>query len=179
MQTEEHAELIVQKFDILLVDDSAADAQIFRSALEEGKIRALVYWVATGHEALEFLRKSGRFHDVGHPNVVLLDVNLPGENGFNILRSIKTDADLNRTPVLMFSTSSTQQDVDLAYSLGANSYFKKPHSLEAYVDFVRTIVRYWLDLARLPSPTSFSSRYESEIEAESRSLFDPLREDMI
>jgi chemotaxis family two-component system response regulator Rcp1 len=140
------------RFPILLIEDSEPDAQIFETALKQASARAQVYWVATAKEGLEFLRREGRFRDVGPAQLVVLDLHLGGENGFDALRQIKSDPELCRTPVVMLTSSTNQDDVDLAYSLGTNAYFKKPMTLEAYIEQVRVIVHHWLDLALLPSP---------------------------
>lgn len=116
--------------DILLVDDNAVDAQIFQSALRQGSSRAQVYWVASGEEALDFLRQRRRFENVGPVKIVVLDLHLPGHDGFEILRQIKSDPSLSRIPVIMFTSGTAQNEIDLAYSLGANAYFKKPATLE-------------------------------------------------
>jgi CheY-like chemotaxis protein len=140
------------RFPILLIEDSEPDAQIFETALKQASARAQIYWVATAAEGLEFLRRNGRFRDVGPAQLVVLDLHLGGENGFDALRQIKSDPELCRTPVVMLTSSTHQNDVDLAYSLGANAYFKKPMTLESYIEQVRVLVHHWLDLALLPSP---------------------------
>lgn len=144
----------LEAHDILLVDDSEADARIFETALRDASSRARTYWVATGAEALEFLEQRGRFRKAGPVKVVILDLHLPGQNGFETLRQIKSDANLARTPVIVLSTSTAQHEIDLAYSLGANAFFRKPITLERYVELVRTLAQHWLDLARLPTAAS-------------------------
>lgn len=142
----------MQSFHILLVDDNQVEAEIFEEAMQQASARARIYWVATGKEALDFLRRQGRFDNVGPIQIVILDRHLGSEDGLDILREIKTDPDLTRTPVIMLTSSSSQNDVDLAYSLGANAYFRKPVSLETYVEQLRTLAQHWLDMAALPSP---------------------------
>lgn len=87
-----------QPFQIL--DDNQSDAGIFEAALKQAAARARVYWVATGEEALDFLRQRGRFEGVGPVQIVVLDLHLPGQGGLTILRAIKSDPDLNRKPVI-------------------------------------------------------------------------------
>jgi two-component system, chemotaxis family, response regulator Rcp1 len=142
----------LEPHDILLVDDSQADARIFETALRDASSRARTYWIATGHEAVEFLEQRGRFQNAGPIKIVVLDLHLPGQDGFETLRRIKSDANLARTPVIVLSTSTAQHEIDLAYSLGANAFFRKPITLERYIDLVRALAQHWLDLARLPSP---------------------------
>lgn len=140
------------QFQILLVDDLKSDAQIFETALEEAGSRVNVYWVETGSEALDFLQRRGRFEDVGPVKMVVLDLHLDQEDGLSVLREIKASPDLNRMPVVMLSSSTDQAEIDLAYSLGANAYFRKPLSLASYIDLVQALTKHWLDLALLPSP---------------------------
>ncbi len=141
----------LEPFHILLVDDSQADADVFETALKQASARARVYWVATGEEALDFLRQRGRFAGVGPVQIVILDLHLPGQDGLTILRAIKSDPDLSRKPVIMLTSSTSQDEIDLAYSLGANAYFRKPMSLESYMEVVDILTQHWLDLAQLPS----------------------------
>ena len=143
----------MEAFDILLVDDNQIEAQIFETAMREASTRARIYWVSTGKEALEFLRQQGRFEGVGSIHIVVLDRRLGGDDGMDVLREIKTDPDISRTPVIMLTSSKSQDDIDLAYSLGANAYFRKPVSLGSYIDQLRTLAQHWLDMAELPSGT--------------------------
>lgn len=146
------------EFQILLVDDLQSEAHIFESALEEAGGRARLYWVSSGEEALDFLLRRARFIDMDPVKIVVLDLHLDGEDGLAILREIKAHPDLNRTPVVMLSSSTDQSEIDLAYSLGANAFFRKPMSLASYVDLVQILTKHWLDLAQLPSPgTRFGS----------------------
>lgn len=142
----------LEPHDILLVDDSEADARIFETALRDASSRARTYWVATGVEALEFLGRRERFQNAGPVKIVILDLHLPGQNGFETLRQIKSDPNLARTPVIVLSTSAAQSEIDLAYSLGVNAFFRKPVTLERYIELVRALTQHWLDLARLPAP---------------------------
>lgn len=150
------------RFDILLVDDSAADAKIFETALEEASTRASVYWVSSGQEAIDFLSRQGRFADMGPVKMVVLDVNMPGIDGLETLRRIKSSTTINHVPVVLLSSAKAANTVDLAYSLGANAYFSKPLSLESYIAKIRILVEHWLDQAELPSPiqvrTSLNNR---------------------
>ena len=145
---------ITSDYDILLVDDSPADAKIFQESLREASARASVYWVATGQEALDFLNQQGKFADAQPVKIVVLDLNMPGMDGVETLRRIKESTTVNRVPVVLLSSTRASDTVDLAYSLGANAFFSKPISLEQYVAKIRILVEHWLDFAELPSPTS-------------------------
>ena len=139
------------QFQILLVDDSQTDAQIFEAALRQASARAQAYWVATGRECLDFLRQQGRFEDVGTVEIVVLDLHLGSEDGMDVLKEIKSDPDLCWKPVIMLSSSASQNDIDLAYSLGVNAYFRKPMTLDSYVEQLRVLIQHWFDLAQRPS----------------------------
>lgn len=139
-----------QHFNILLVEDSSADARLFEMGLREVAPRVSLYWVATGSEALEALKRQDRFKDVLGIDVVIVDLNMPGTDGFEVLSVIKTSADLRLKPVLVMSSSANSEDIRRAYALGANTYFVKPMTLEGSQHIISNITRYWLDLAKLP-----------------------------
>ncbi len=146
--------LLSSEFQILLVDDSNADASIFQLAVAEASARVKLYWVASGEEALEFVHSRGRFEGLLPPKIMVLDLNMPGPTGFDVLKAVRADAKTRHLPIIVFSTSSAQKDVNLAYELGANAYFAKPMSLETYISKVRIIIQHWLDLALLPVSSS-------------------------
>src|SRR5579875_690033 len=93
----------LEPHDILLVDDSEADARLFETALRDASSRARTYWVATATEAIEFLEQRGRFQNAGPVKIVVLDLHLPRQNGFDALRQIKSNPDVSRTPVVVLS----------------------------------------------------------------------------
>jgi CheY-like chemotaxis protein len=144
------AETANDSHQILLVEDSRAEADIFQRALEKASARVRAYWVASGREALEFLEQRGRFAGAAPVKVVVLDLNLPDLTGFEILRKIRENPVTKRQVTVLFSSSSNRRDVDLAYSLGANAYFVKPMSIDLYVAKVAVMVEHWLDLVELP-----------------------------
>ena len=135
----------------MLVDDNPADARIFETALRDASSRARTYWITTGEEATDFLERRGRFERVGPVKIVVLDLNLPGQGGLETLKRIKSDPNVSRTPVIVLSSTMSQDEIDLAYSLGANAFFQKPITLERYIELVRVLTQHWLDLARLPA----------------------------
>jgi CheY-like chemotaxis protein len=134
---------------ILLVEDSVADAKLFGLALEESGSTSEVMRAEDGDEALRMLTAilDG---DLPRPDVVVLDINLPRANGFDVLRRIKSDPDLRTLPVVIFSTSRAEVDVAAAYACGASSYVVKPLDLHRYMDVVRSIESYWTATVRLP-----------------------------
>lgn len=138
-----------QRFNILLVDDSEADARLFELALREVAPRVTLYWVATGDEALEAVQGGDRFKDVLGIDIVVLDLNMPKMGGFQVLEKLKASNAL--VPVIVLSSSRSVNDVERAYQMGANSYLVKPMTIEGLHDLVRGISRYWLELAKLPA----------------------------
>lgn len=138
-----------QRFNILLVDDSEADARLFELALREVAPRVTLYWVATGDEALEAVQGGDRFKDVLGIDIVVLDLNMPKMGGFQVLEKLKASNTL--VPVIVLSSSRSVNDVERAYQMGANSYLVKPMTIEGLHDLVRGISRYWLELAKLPA----------------------------
>jgi chemotaxis family two-component system response regulator Rcp1 len=136
--------------EILLVEDSPGDADLTREALSEGKIVNNLSVVTDGIEAIDFLRKTGRHTDAPHPDLILLDLNLPRKDGREVLAEIKDDPVLRRIPVVVLTTSDAEQDVLKAYSLHANCYVTKPVTLEKFVSVVKAIEDFWFEVVRLP-----------------------------
>jgi CheY-like chemotaxis protein len=109
-----------------------------------------VHVAHNGDEALEFLRRQGPFAQAPRPAIVLLDINMPGRNGFEVLSEMRSDAVLRRIPVVMLTTSTREADVAAAYEGGACSFIAKPVSLDDLRDLLIHFIRYWLRVARLP-----------------------------
>ena len=135
---------------ILLVDDSPDDIMIAKRAFKKCDIRNEVYVTEDGEEAIQFLRKEGKYKDTPSSCLVILDLNMPKINGFEFLEIIKGDKKLKTTPIIVLTSSSRPEDVELAYKLGANSFIVKPASFEDFIEAVMEIKRYWLTLAKMP-----------------------------
>lgn len=139
-------------FDILLIDDSEAEAKLFETALRQAAPRVNLYWVATGKEGFEYLRREYRFRDVGPTSLIVCDLNLPGMTGFEFLAQMKGDRRTASTPLVVYSGSAAQEDVVRAYALGANSYIVKAMTMESIVQQLKALVHYWLETVKLPQP---------------------------
>jgi CheY-like chemotaxis protein len=139
------------KADVLLVEDSAAEARLAREALRETAVPVVLHVASDGVEALDFLRRQGEFQNAPRPSLVLLDLNLPRKDGREVLSDMKGDADLRRIPVVVLTTSQAQADIERAYELHANCYIQKPLELDGFIDIVKSISRYWLQTAELPT----------------------------
>jgi CheY-like chemotaxis protein len=138
------------KADVLLVEDSSAEARLAREALRETETPVCLHVVSDGFQALEFLRRQGLYADAPRPRLVLLDLNLPGKDGREVLRDIKADDSLRSIPVVVLTTSQAQSDITRAYELYANCYIQKPLELDRFIEIVKSIHRYWLQMAVLP-----------------------------
>ncbi len=136
--------------DVLLVEDSPDDAALTTRALERAKVRNRVRVLTSGTDVLAYLRREGHFADARLPDLILLDLNLPGKDGRQVLADIKADPQLRHIPVVVVSGSREQRDVQQSYRLHANAYVTKPIGLEQFVEAVNSIEQFWLQIVRLP-----------------------------
>ncbi len=141
----------VEPIEILLVEDSPADVDLTREALEDAKVSNNLHVVADGVEALAFLRREGPYAEAPRPDLILLDLNLPKKDGREVLAEIKADPALRRIPVVVLTTSEAEQDIVRSYDLHANCYITKPVDLDAFIEVVRSIEGFWLAIVRLPA----------------------------
>ncbi|WP_417914035.1 response regulator [Candidatus Electronema sp. JM] len=143
--------------DILLVEDSEVDYETVLRAFKKGGLHNRVFRCGDGDEALDFLHQRGRFAEAGaapRPALVLLDLNLPGTDGREVLEEMKHDDNLKDIPVIVMTTSSDPRDVERCYKYGANSYVAKPVSFEGYMEAVKRLHSYWFETVMLPPPPS-------------------------
>lgn len=136
--------------EVLLVEDNPGDAQLTRIALEESKISINLNVVEDGVEAMAFLRKQEKYVNAAHPDMVLLDLNLPRKDGREVLAEIKGDEKLRRIPVVVLTTSQTEEDILKAYNLAANCYITKPVDFDQFVKIVQSIENFWFAIVKLP-----------------------------
>ena len=136
--------------EVLLVEDNPADVRLTTDLLGQGGAPKRVSVARDGDEALAFLRREGRFAAAPRPDLVVLDLNLPGRDGRDVLAEIKRDAELRSIPVVVLTTSSAPQDVRRAYDLHANCYIVKPVGLAAFAAAIRAIEQLWFSVAQLP-----------------------------
>lgn len=137
-------------FDILLVEDEPADANLVRLALKEGKVYSNLHHVVDGVEALSFLRCEGEHAGKPKPDLILLDINMPRMNGRELLQALKADPQLAAIPVVMLTTSDVERDVVESYKLGASGYITKPVDIEQFINAIQQVESYWFTLTRLP-----------------------------
>ena len=136
--------------DVLLVEDSKADADLVREAIEGGKLIVNLTVVRDGEDAIDYLRRQGRFQGAPRPDLVLLDLNLPKKDGREVLREVKADPDLCLIPIVVLTTSSADEDILRSYQLHANAYIAKPVEFESFVKIVNQVTEFWLSIVVLP-----------------------------
>jgi CheY-like chemotaxis protein len=135
---------------VLLVDDNPADVTLTCVASAGGRHKSQISNVWDGEEALAFLHQVGSYAGKARPDLVILDLNLPKKDGGAVLAEMKADPDLRTIPVVVFSTSRSNQDIDRSYKLGANCYVSKPGNLDEFMAAIYTIEEFWFGSARLP-----------------------------
>ena len=140
--------------NVLLVEDNPGDVRLTREALKDAKMHLNLHVASDGMEAMEFLRREGRYHDSPRPDLVLLDLNLPRKDGRAVLEEIKTDDALKSIPVVVLTTSSSDVDIQRSYMLHANCYIAKPVDMEGFLTVVRSIDDFWLSVVKLPGGAS-------------------------
>lgn len=141
---------------MLLVEDSPADAELTLIAIRQARPEVMVHVVGSADEALDFLRSKGEYHDAPRPDLILLDLNLPGRDGTEVSSIIKDDEDLMSIPVIIFSNSNAKNDVRCAYQSRANAYLVKPMEYTDIRDAMAVLLDFWLRWACLSTTTSAS-----------------------
>ena len=142
--------------NILLVEDSPTDRLLAVEALERAKLANNLNIVEDGVEAMDYLRRRGKYAGATRPDLILLDLNLPRKDGREILAEIKTDPVLKFIPVIVLTTSSADEDVARAYGNHANSYITKPVDFPRFTEAIASLKNYWFEVVTLPNPNSIS-----------------------
>jgi len=137
--------------EILLVEDSEDDIVLEQEALAEAKLVNVMSVVRDGEEAMAFLRRQGKYHNAQTPGLILLDINMPKKNGFEVLKELKADPALMHIPVVMLTTSDNEADIVKSYAKGACSYITKPMDFDKFRDVIKQFALYWALVARIPS----------------------------
>jgi two-component system response regulator len=137
-------------FNILMVEDSPGDIQIAKEAMKESSIPYSLNVVKDAEEAMSYLLSKGKYADMELPGIILLDLNLPKKNGFEVLKEIKDNPDLKRIPVIVLTTSSAQEDIKHACDLKANCYIIKPVNFDKFLRVIHSIMDYWFTIVTLP-----------------------------
>ncbi len=142
----------VHSVRILLVDDSATDAELCIDTLQKHDLADQLTWVKDGAEALEYLFLEGRYANrpATPPQLILLDLAMPKVNGFDVLRRIRSDARTKSIPVVVMTSSQEDRDITESYDLGVNSYVSKPVVFDEFANTVAQLGLYWLLVNRVP-----------------------------
>ena len=136
--------------EILLVDDNIGDVVLTKEALKGADFSNRVSIARDGFEALDFLRRTGKYADAPQPDLILLDINMPRKNGYEVLQEISRDEELQLIPVVILTSSEAEDDIRRAYELRANCYVTKPADLDEMVKIVQAIDYFWTTVAKLP-----------------------------
>ena len=136
--------------EVLLVEDSLGDAVLTREALQDGKLSVKLNHVMNGQEALEYLRKENKFKNAVIPDIILLDLNMPGMDGREFLKIIKNDADYSMIPVVVLTTSKADEDILSSYSLQASCFVTKPVDFGQFQTIVEKLSDFWFTVVKLP-----------------------------
>ena len=136
-----------------MADDDDEDCLLVRDALTLNVIPHDLRTVADGVELLDYLDRRGKYEDrrqSPRPDLILLDLNMPRKDGREVLGELKADRRWRQIPVVVLTTSTSDDDVSFSYRTGASSYIAKPSTYQAWVELVRTLHKYWFELAQLP-----------------------------
>ena len=136
--------------EILLVEDDAGDIELTREAMLDSKITVNLHVVEDGIQALAYLRKQADYADAVTPDLILLDLNLPRKDGREVLWEVKSDAELKRLPVIVLTTSDTDEDIIRSYDLGVNCYVQKPVGMAEFIRIVQVLEDFWFTIVKLP-----------------------------
>ena len=137
-------------FEILLVEDSPGDVRLTREALKDAKMHINLHVASDGIEAMDFLNREGDYADVPRPDLILLDLNLPRKDGRQVLEEIKVNPALMTIPIVILTTSASEEDVLRSYRLHANCYISKPVDLDGFLKVIKSIDNFWLSIVKLP-----------------------------
>lgn len=138
---------------ILMADDDEDDCMLAREALAESRLPNDLHFVQDGEELMDYLYRRGQYAQKSsspRPALILLDLNMPKKDGREALREIKTDPNLRQIPVVVLTTSKSEEDIYRTYDLGANSFITKPVTFGSLVEVMKTIEKYWFEIVELP-----------------------------
>ena len=137
--------------EILLIEDNIGDARLTMEALKEGKVKNNLSVIYDGVEAIDFLFRRNKYLLAPRPDLILLDLNLPKKNGREVLAEIKENESLKRIPIVVLTTSKSEEDILSTYNLHANCYITKPIDLGKFLNVVKSIEDFWLTRVQLPN----------------------------
>jgi two-component system, chemotaxis family, response regulator Rcp1 len=136
--------------EVLLVEDSPGDVRLTREAFKDAKVHINLHVASDGAEAMAFLWREGKHANAPRPDLILLDLNLPKKDGREVLAEIKESPTLKSIPVVVLTTSASEEDILKSYQLHANCYITKPVDLDGFLKVVKNIDSFWLSVVKLP-----------------------------
>ena len=137
--------------EILLVEDNPADVGLLTEAFGSGPAQHNLHVAADADQALAFLRREGEYAEAPRPQLILLDLNLPGKSGLEVLAEIRRDKVFGRLPVVIVTSSRSETEIRNCYDLHCNAYMTKPPNFDGYVELAQLISQYWFSFVQLPS----------------------------
>ena len=140
-----------KQINLLLVDDDPGDVELTLEIMDLSKLKLDIQVVSDGVEALEYLNRTGDYTEASTPDLILLDLNMPRKNGREVLDYIKKDEDLKKIPVVVLTTSSSEEDIEKTYNLGASCYITKPVGLEEFQKVVKAFDEFWFTVVKYPA----------------------------
>lgn len=138
----------------LMADDDPDDRLLTKEAMEESRVLNDLRFVEDGEELMDYLTRRGKYADpdaAPRPSLILLDLNMPRKDGREALKEIKSDPDLRRIPIIIMTTSKSEEDIIRSYDLGASSYITKPVTFEGLTELMKTLGQYWVEFVELPN----------------------------
>lgn len=146
--------LSVEPIEILLADDNPADARLTAEGFKVAGLKHKITVVQDGQQVLDYLRRKLPYAHVSLPDLILLDLNMPKKNGHEVLSEVKSDNDLKMIPIIVFTASDAERDINESYRLQANAYITKPIDLDEFIRLVRSIDEFWFKFVKLPKAVS-------------------------
>jgi chemotaxis family two-component system response regulator Rcp1 len=136
--------------EILLIEDNPGDVELIQEAFHSGKVLNHLSLATDGEQAIAFLRRDAGYKAAPRPDLILLDLNLPKKDGFEVLKEIRQCPELSRIPVVILTSSQAERDIVKSYDLHANCFISKPVEVDEFLTVVRSMSEFWLSLVRLP-----------------------------
>ena len=140
--------------EILMIEDNPGDIELTKEAFSMGKLRNRLHVIEDGEEALNYIFRRGQHENAIRPDLILLDLNLPKVDGKTILEKVKTDDTLRTIPIIILSSSQDARDIQETYKLNANSFVTKPVKVRDFLNIVKSIEGFWVEIVKLPTVES-------------------------
>jgi CheY-like chemotaxis protein len=147
---------VAEGMTILIADDDAEDCVMTERALAASRGADDLRFVGDGEALIDYLMRRGEYADPlssPRPDIILLDLNMPKKDGYAALEEIKVQPEIRRIPIVVFTTSNVEEDIQLSYDRGASSFITKPETYQGLVEAMKCFGEYWLEIATLPDPT--------------------------